>query len=835
MKNVLGLVLIWVYTLQAKEPTFKVNKLLDNGSAKNRVNFVIMGDGYIRSEIPTFHKNAKAVADFMQRFSPYSNYASYINIYTIEVISNESGTDEKDKGIKKDTYLNSGFNHSMDRLLTADSAKCAATAARHLPEYGQIIVLVNTPRYGGSGGYISVSYNGGSSPQMNVHEVGHSFAGLADEYTYGHNDIIHYEPNKPNVTIQTSRDKIKWKRWIDSATPVPTPSNQIYNNKVGLFEGGYYRPKGVYRPQQNCMMKSMYSGFCKICNEAHIHKFQQKVNLIESHTPRFGQLSITDSFNFFVKTVSPSTHNLNTKWSINQVEKGTAPIFSIQPGSLKLGKNEVSVKVSDPQPDVKYPIPQSTRELKWNFMVIDTRTPMSPTAVPDTYNVKKNSLLKIDGIGITANDFDLNGDLFTASLVSPPKYGKLSLQPEGSFSYIPNQDFFGEDAFFYQINDGAMNSKPAKVTIKVVNQQTFSEDFASFPKGFFTTLPSPLGSFSATPKFFEVKRANKINYIHIHKQTKRTALILNLNDAVKKQKLKQLSFRLENLLPTASINSSLIEIDVKSNSEWTPFFKLKNIYPQSEFSVNLEGRSFEAFCFRFTSNAPFNLYEISLEENSIALKPPVTITAYKVNFDLGGKGIRTGGGRLAQRVIAKQAATAPVIQSKPGFKFKGWSTSFDHIASDTTVRALYQDIPGLTELQLNLKKGWNFISIPLKNANLKPLISAINGNCWKWGNKDHYKPVNSAEAQQGLWVNVKKDKSVLIKGDPISSNTLSLKFGWNAYGPYKDGAVPEDIQSIFSWENNRYKQLDSSSKLDRGKAYWIFSTKQKEIELKVEP
>jgi len=247
-KLIAQITLLCGFWIQAQEPTFKVSKIVDNGTAENRVNFVILGDGYTKSEIPTFIKNAKSIANFMHQYPPYSNYASYINIYAVEVISNESGTDEINKGVQKDTYLNSGFFHEMDRLLTTDSGKCTATAARHVPEFDQIIVLVNTPRYGGSGGAISVSYNGGASANMNIHEVGHSFANLADEYTYGQENVpIKYEPHQRNVTIETNRNKIKWNKWIDDSTPIPTLSGQGYDNFVGLFEGGLYRPKVVYR------------------------------------------------------------------------------------------------------------------------------------------------------------------------------------------------------------------------------------------------------------------------------------------------------------------------------------------------------------------------------------------------------------------------------------------------------------------------------------------------------------------------------------------------------------------------------------------------------------
>ena len=835
MKKLILLLILCRVFAHSQEPTFKVTKLIDNGTSENRVNFVIMGDGYIQSEIPMFIQNATDVANFMVNMPPYSDYKSYINIYAIEVISNESGTDEKDQGILKDTYLNSGFNHDIHRLLTTDYGKCAATAARHVPAYDQAIVLVNTPRYGGSGGSVSVSYNGGASPKMNVHEVGHSFAGLADEYTYGHSDIINYEPSQPNVTIETNREEVKWSRWIDQTTPVPTPLGQGHDQKMGLFEGGYYRPKGVYRPANNCMMRMLDYGFCKVCGENHIHKFQQIVDIIDEHTPQFGQLPVTDLFNFFVKPVAPSTHNMNTKWFLDNVERNSSSIYAIQPGELSLGKHKVKVVVSDPQPDVRYPVAESSREVEWEFSVIDTENMLRPVAVADTYSTPKGQSLRIEGIGITANDYDLNGDMFNASLVSATTHGTIILQPEGSFTYMPNQGFDGADSFTYKINDGTSDSLPAVVTINVISTSEHAENFSSAPVGPIVRYESSIGTFSAPPPFLEIKSTGENKYMKILSSEISLPVSLILSEQLSTKKIKRLSFNFEQLRPDSAERTSSITISARTGEEWEKIHTVQNLHGQTDFSIDLS-RQYDEFLFLIDSSEPINIYSVTVETVDSDTPNPPTTRAFTVNFDLDGKGVRTGGGRLTQRVILEGAATAPRVQAKPGFKFTGWSEGFGGIESNLTVRATYSEVTNSAQLQLNLVKGWNFISIPLKNADLRPLLKTINGKCWKWSENNTYEPVNSAESQQGLWVNVKNDKSVIVKGEPTSSETISLKFGWNAYGPYKDGTIPEGIDAIFAWGNNKYKQLNSEEdKLERGKAYWIFSTNQEDIELRIEP
>jgi hypothetical protein len=111
------------------------------------------------------------------------------------------------------------------------------------------------------------------SPHVFIHEVGHGFAGLADEYyssrvAYEDPYPLNVEPWEPNITTMVDFDS-KWKKMIAAETPVPTPPVVKYTNKVGLFEGGGYMAKGIYRPEMECTMKSNTpGGFCEVCRKA---------------------------------------------------------------------------------------------------------------------------------------------------------------------------------------------------------------------------------------------------------------------------------------------------------------------------------------------------------------------------------------------------------------------------------------------------------------------------------------------------------------------------------------------------------------------------------------
>ena len=141
--------------------------------------------------------------------------------------------------------------------------------------YEHIIVLVNIDHYGGGG--ILNSYNLSMAHHrltnaVVVHEFGHSFAGLADEYGYDFEQIPIYphdiEPWEPNITTLT-RFRDKWADMIKKGTPVPTPATENNRHRVGVYEGAGYALKGVYRPMQDCRMRTNESpDFCPVCQRA---------------------------------------------------------------------------------------------------------------------------------------------------------------------------------------------------------------------------------------------------------------------------------------------------------------------------------------------------------------------------------------------------------------------------------------------------------------------------------------------------------------------------------------------------------------------------------------
>jgi hypothetical protein len=223
-----------------------------------------------------FKNDILRLTDSLFRVKPFSEYKAKFNIYAVLAPSAEAGADVPGMGIWVNTLVNSSFyTFDEDRYLTTlDYWKVRDVAA--LAPYDQIYVLVNTSKYGGGGVYNHynlTSADNSLSPQVFIHEFGHGFAGLGDEYytsSVAYSDFYptDVEPWEPNLTTLVNFDT-KWKSMLDPGTPVPTPAQAPYLRSAGVFEGGGYVAKGVYRSAVDCRMKSnVPDNFCRVCENA---------------------------------------------------------------------------------------------------------------------------------------------------------------------------------------------------------------------------------------------------------------------------------------------------------------------------------------------------------------------------------------------------------------------------------------------------------------------------------------------------------------------------------------------------------------------------------------
>ncbi|MCP4675583.1 MAG: peptidase M64 [Deltaproteobacteria bacterium] len=233
-------------------------------SPSSTLDIVIVPDGYTAEEESKLVADARRFATVLAEHPPFSRHVSAISIRLVKAFSRESGPDEPRKGLFRDTIVDTTFDtFRSPRYLTTSNMKALREVAALAP-YDTVFVMVNTNRYGGGGIFGSYSIFPSDSEYdeyVMVHEFGHGFGGLADEYyssSTGYDEDAFYakgtEPWEPNITAQKERDKIKWKDMLTPDVPIPTPDTDEYDNAVGLFEGAGYKSKGLFRATRDSKM-----------------------------------------------------------------------------------------------------------------------------------------------------------------------------------------------------------------------------------------------------------------------------------------------------------------------------------------------------------------------------------------------------------------------------------------------------------------------------------------------------------------------------------------------------------------------------------------------------
>lgn len=251
---------------------FPVQDVLVNGTPDSKVDVVILPEGYTAAEMSQFQQDCQNLVNVFSQHEPFASHLNDFNFRAVLAPSDESGVDIPALHTWVRTILNSHFyTFYIDRYCTTRDYFSVKDVAANAP-YDQIYILVNSSEYGGGGFYnfYSMSTAGNmSSSSVIVHEFGHAFAGLGDEYEEPDNPMgllynLNVEPWEPNLTTLVDFGS-KWADLVAPGTPIPTPNNGQYSNAVGAFEGGGYLMTGIYRPQLHCMMRDYYP-FCAVCN-----------------------------------------------------------------------------------------------------------------------------------------------------------------------------------------------------------------------------------------------------------------------------------------------------------------------------------------------------------------------------------------------------------------------------------------------------------------------------------------------------------------------------------------------------------------------------------------
>lgn len=328
--------------------------LLTNGPLARRINIVFLSEGYTTSQLTQFPTDAIKVLTNLLTTLPLREYSNYFNAFAISVPSNESGSDHPSSSIVRDTYFNSTYeSFGIPQLITIDTngeSRVNSLLAAYLPQYDIVALIVNDTEYGGSGGFPLIASVNNSSAEIAIHELGHSFSDLGDEYSSAYPGYPDTE--EPNTTMQTNRALIKWTSWILPSTLVTTPDVSSNNAVVGLFEGAHYHTTGWFRPKRNCKMRTLGIAFCEICSETLVKSIYGQIRPIETTSPATNNVIILTnaaSVSLSVSNLVPSTHALSVQWFTNNtaVLGATSAVFSVSGFSLPAGTNLVRADVTD--------------------------------------------------------------------------------------------------------------------------------------------------------------------------------------------------------------------------------------------------------------------------------------------------------------------------------------------------------------------------------------------------------------------------------------------------------------------------------------------------------
>jgi len=298
-------------------PLIEIEK---NGDPTTKVDFLILGDGYTAQELKKFEIDARRMIDVLFSTSPFKERRKDFNVWALCPAALESGVSRPSTGIHRASPIGATYDaFGSERYILSFDNRALRNAAQFAP-YEFVEILTNTRTYGGGGIfnlYGTVSVDSGQAPYVFVHEFGHHFAGLADEYytspvAYS-SPAVKVEPWEPNATALLNPSELKWKDLVASGTPIPTPwrkdefekhsreyqkrraqiradnrpeeemealfrENREFEaklfaqeeriGKVGAFEGAMYEAKGYYRPEVDCIMFTRSTTFCAVCRRA---------------------------------------------------------------------------------------------------------------------------------------------------------------------------------------------------------------------------------------------------------------------------------------------------------------------------------------------------------------------------------------------------------------------------------------------------------------------------------------------------------------------------------------------------------------------------------------
>jgi hypothetical protein len=433
MRKTVLMLIIAICTFSVAAQNYKLDTIQFNGKANAFINIVILGDGYKESELNTFAEDARNMSGALFKEKPFSNYQNYFNVFIIKVPSNASGA-ALDPGNPIDNYFGSTFNYAgIERLLVATrNDRITNVLAHNFPEYDQVFMIVNSSKYGGSGGWVATASTHSSSAEIAIHELGHSFTNLVDEYWAG----SQYAREAWNMTRETNLETLKWKNW---------------HGEFGIGLYPFSESPTWHRPHQNCKMRFLGVPFCSVCTEATVERIHTLVSPLKSHSPVDTEIATPEfPVTFKLDLIRPNPNTLQRTWQLNGIAfSRDVDSVIINRSNLAEGDNILSVTILDTTQLSRNESHSSIHLYMVTWSINNTTTgieSITSTSNDFIYKLYPNPAaehlnIKIQGAvheDLKAEILDLQGRLISSHILSPEDINSLSLNGLTSGTYLIN-------------------------------------------------------------------------------------------------------------------------------------------------------------------------------------------------------------------------------------------------------------------------------------------------------------------------------------------------------------------------------------------------------------
>lgn len=410
---------------------FETVPIIENGPRDKRINMVVLGDGFTAAQQGNFIADATTLVNYIFNKSPFNQYKNYFNVYAVKVISAESGV--KHPGTATDVtepvfpvsnpnnFLGTTFDVGVHRCVYSNNTNLVTNVlASNVPDFDVAFVLGNSPQYGGCGGTYAFLSNHPNATEIVVHELGHSFGKLADEYWFSGTG------ESPNKTQNSNPATIKWKNWVGS-------------ENVGIFP--YSESPTWFRPHEDCEMRFLNREFCAVCRQQLIERVHTLQNPINSFTPsNAASISLTGPINFNVNEILPIPNSLKNTWTLNgTAQTETSSSLTLSPANFNLGLNTVLFSVTDNNPFLKVDNHATVHVGTISWTVNKTLSAVDVTANQRNFTiypnpVKSQIFIKDENKklnNITVEIFDSSGRSLRTPKVQTISTGEVAVSVEG--------------------------------------------------------------------------------------------------------------------------------------------------------------------------------------------------------------------------------------------------------------------------------------------------------------------------------------------------------------------------------------------------------------------